>query len=305
MVICVSPMVIYTSVGRIRRLMCDHLRQSVVTEGQMAVTTLYDAEGRVTSINEGAGGVGPYVSTFGYNTNDQLQTVTLPGGVQESTGYDANSQPVGVTAVGPQTGATGATFTRLNSQYGYPYDAAGRVSSVTTLSDTDSLSYDGASRLVNEVAQPGSTQVIAKGGVYHWTYDANGAILTAVDDSGYTGGITYTDIYTYSTTLLDEIVQMGTTGTLVTKTTAYGYDTHDATRIANTAAGERPERYRARLESRRVGTCDAGRAREKSSGERGRSRRCPPVPDGTRGRARGPRSPALVFPPLVLTFHEP
>jgi len=246
-----------------------------VQEGQTAVTTAYDAEGRVTSMSEGAGGAGPYVSAFGYNANDQLQTVTLPGGVQESMGYDANGQLVGVTAGGPNTGATGAASTRLNSQYGYTYDAAGRVSSVTTLSGTDSLSYDGASRLVNEAAQGGSTQVIAKGGVYHWTYDANGNILTATDSLSYDGasrlvneavqggstqviakgGVyhwTYdangniltamddsgaTNVYTYSTTLPDEIAQMGTTGDPVTKTTSYSYDTRgDVTRIANTAA---------------------------------------------------------------------
>ncbi len=206
-------------------------RGQSVQEGQTAVTTAYDGAGRVTSMSEGAGGAGPYVSTFGYNANDQLQTVTLPGGVQESMGYDANSQLVGVTAVGPNTGATGAASTHLSSQYGYTYDAAGRVSSVTTLSGTDSLAYDGASRLVNEAAQGGSTQVIAKDGVYHWTYDANGNILTAMDDSG------ATNVYTYSVTMPDEVAQMGTTGTPLTKTTAYSYDTRgDVTRIANTAA---------------------------------------------------------------------
>ncbi len=34
------------------------------------------------------------------------------------------------------------------------------------------------------------------------------------------------------------------------------------------------------------------RVREKSSGERGRALRCSPVPDRTRGRAGGPRSPS-------------
>ncbi len=44
------------------------------------------------------------------------------------------------------------------------------------------------------------------------------------------------------------------------------------------------------------------RAREKSSGERGRSLCCPPVPDGTRGRAGGPRSPGARLSSLRPDF---
>ncbi len=198
-------------------------RVATVQDGQTAVSTALDAEGRVTSIVEGD----PYTSNFSYNANDQLQTVSLPGGVQESMQYDPNSQLVGVTAQGP---TTGGTFTSLSSQYQYTYDAASRVNSTTTLSGTDSLAYDGASRLSSETEQPGSTQVIAKGGTYGWTYDNNGNILTAIDDTG------ATDVYTYSTTIRNELTQMGATGDPVTKTNAYSYDGHgDVTSIANTA----------------------------------------------------------------------
>jgi len=87
-------------------------RVATVQDGQTAIATALDAEGRVTSISEGAGNAGPYVSSFSYNTNDQLQAFTLPGGVQESVQYDPNSQLVGVTALGP---TTGGTFTSLTS----------------------------------------------------------------------------------------------------------------------------------------------------------------------------------------------
>jgi len=87
-------------------------RVATVQDGQTAIATALDAEGRVTSISEGAGNAGPYVSSFTYNNNDLLQAVTLPGGVQESVQYDPNSQLVGVTALGP---TTGGTFTSLTS----------------------------------------------------------------------------------------------------------------------------------------------------------------------------------------------
>jgi len=201
-------------------------RVATVQDGQTAIATTLDAEGRVTNISEGAGNAGPYVSSFSYNTNDQLQTVALPGGVQESVQYDPNSQVVGVTALGPNTNGL---FTSLTSHYGYTYDAAHRVNSTTTLSGTDALAYDGANRLTSETQQTGH-QIIATGGAYGWTYDANGNLLTAIDDTG------ATDVYTYSTTIRDELTQMGATGDPVTKTNAYSYDGRgDVTGIANTA----------------------------------------------------------------------
>jgi len=72
--------------------------------------------------------------------------------------------------------------------------------------------------------------VLAKGGAYGWTYDANGNLLTAVDDTS------ATDVYTYSTTIRDELTQMGATDNPVTKTNAYSYDGRgNVTGIANTA----------------------------------------------------------------------
>ncbi len=201
-------------------------RVATVQDGQTAIATALDAEGRVTSISEGAGNAGPYVSSFTYNTNDQLQAFTLPGGVRESVQYDPNSQVVGVTALGPNTNGM---FTTLSSQYRYTYDAANRVNSTTTLSGTDALAYDGPGRLTSETQQTGH-QIIATGGKYAWTYDGNGNILTAIDDTG------ATDVYTYSTTIRDELTQMGATDNPVTKTNAYSYDGRgDVTSIANTA----------------------------------------------------------------------
>jgi len=202
-------------------------RVATVQDGQTALSTTRDAEGRVTSISEGAGNAGPYTSSFSYNANGQPQAFALPGGIQEIAQFNPNSEVTGVTAQGP---STGGTFTSLTSQYTYTYDAANRVNSTRTLSGTDSLAYDGASRIISETEQAGSMQVIAKGGAYGWTYDGNGNIQTAIDDSG------ATDVYTYSTSIKNELMLMGATDAPLTKTTAYTYDNHgDVTSIANTA----------------------------------------------------------------------
>ena len=58
-------------------------RVATVQDGQTAIATARDAEGRVTSIVEGD----PYTSNFGYTSNDQLQTVSLPDGVQQTMQY--------------------------------------------------------------------------------------------------------------------------------------------------------------------------------------------------------------------------
>jgi len=77
------------------------------------VTSVLDPEGRTTSIAENMGGTGPYFSTFGYNQNDLITAITLPGGVSESAQYDANSRLT--TWHDPDPGQ--------NVTYAYGYDA--------------------------------------------------------------------------------------------------------------------------------------------------------------------------------------
>jgi len=187
------------------------------------ITRTLDTAGRVTEIDENADGTGPYSSVYSNfdRATGQALTFQLGDGVAGLRAFDGANRPTGVSyynVSGP------------NPNTALTYDGAGRVNSTTTLSGTDSLGYDGANRLTSETEQPGSTQIIAKGGAYHWTYDGNGNILTATDDTG------ATDLYTYSVSIPNELTAMGATGDPLTKTTAYSYDgSGNVTGIANTA----------------------------------------------------------------------
>ena len=187
------------------------------------ITRTLDTAGRVTEIDENADGTGPYSSVYSNfdRATGQALTFQLGDGVAGLRAFDGANRPTGVSyynVSGP------------NPNTALTYDGAGRVNSTTTLSGTDSLGYDGANRLTSETEQPGSTQVIAKGGAYHWSYDGNGNIQTATDDTG------ATDLYTYSVSIPNELTQMGATGDPLTKTTAYSYDgSGNVTSIANTA----------------------------------------------------------------------
>ena len=69
-------------------------------------------------------------------------------------------------------------------------------------------------------------------GCYHWTYDKNGNLLTAVDDTG------STDVYTYSApgpgSQLNEQVAGGSSTSPITAAIAVAYDGHgDTTSISN------------------------------------------------------------------------
>jgi len=88
-------------------------RSHTILNGTTPVTSVLDPEGRTTSIAENMGGTGPYFSTFGYNQNDLITAITLPGGVSESAQYDANSRLT--TWHDPDPGQ--------NVTYAYGYDA--------------------------------------------------------------------------------------------------------------------------------------------------------------------------------------
>ncbi len=185
-------------------------RTETIQNGASTVTTTLDPQGRETALAEGG-----YTSSFSYNSNDLPLTATLPGGIQEARAYDPNSRLTGLTASGPtQVPAT----TTLHSAYAYGYDAAGRVNSTTTLSGTDALGYDAQGRLTQECGP----QVVIKGGdgCYHYTYDADGNLLTALDDQ-----VGVTDLYTYTNPLQpDQQTQGGATTSPATATIAFGYD---------------------------------------------------------------------------------
>jgi len=191
--------------------------ESLPTGG--SVTRVTDAGGRVTEIDEAAPGAGPYSSVYrNYdNVTGQARSFQLGDGVAGQRSFDGANRP---TSVGYYNISDPNPYTALT------YDTAGRVNSTTTLSGTDLLGYDGANRLISE----SGPQLLVKSGA-RWTYDGNGNLLTATDDTG------ATDLYTYSTTIRDELTAMGATGDPITKTTAYSYDgSGNVTSIANTAS---------------------------------------------------------------------
>jgi len=191
--------------------------QSLPTGG--SVTRVTDAGGRVTEIDEAAPGAGPYSSVYRNfdAATGQARSFQLGDGVTGLRTFDGANRPTGIAyynVYGPSPN------TALS------YDTAGRVNSTTTLSGTDTLGYDGANRLVSE----SGPQLLVRSRAAHWSYDGNGNILSATDDTG------ATDVYTYSASIPNELAAMGATGDPVTKTTAYSYDgSGNVTGIANTA----------------------------------------------------------------------
>ena len=172
----------------------------------------YNAQGRVTGKGQTVGGV-TLSAGYGY-TSGNLVTLTLPSGQVITYGYNSNNQltsvTVGSTTVlssvsydpfGPVTGWTWGNsstssrtydadgrITALTSKHPYTfgYDDASRITSYTNTSDAAwawSYGYDALDRLTS-ASRPTES--------FTWTYDANGNRLSQAS-----GG---TDTYTISGT---------------------------------------------------------------------------------------------------------
>ncbi len=177
-------------------------RSETIMNGSVPVTRALDAEGRLTSVAENAGGTGPYTSTIGYNQNDLVTGVNAPGGMAEQAGYDPNSRLISVTATGPNTGS-GATT--LNSAYVYGYDALNRLTALTTTVNgaitSTQFMHDAQGRLTRWSGQVNGPEA--------WGYDGNGNIVTNTEDIG---GLQRSSVYTYSAMQPNEEVQGHTAG---------------------------------------------------------------------------------------------
>ncbi len=199
-------------------------RTETIIDGVTPVTMQLDAEGRVTSIGEGYGGVGPYTAQYAYNADDLPTTVTLPNGVSKRAGYDANSALTSLTATRPNMGTITNT---LNTAYGYGYNAAGWTTSTTTISGTDTVAHDGVGRLTDEAG----TQVDNPTHAYHWAYDPNGNVTAQTADLG------TTESYAYSPTQPNTLLQTHAPGYL-NPDTYYSYDSNgDTTSITSPITG--------------------------------------------------------------------
>jgi RHS repeat-associated protein len=199
-------------------------RTETIVDGSTPVTMQLDPEGRVTSIGEGYGGAGPYTTRYAYNADDQPTSITLPNGVAEAAGYDANGALTSLVATGPNMGTITTT---LSTPYGYGYNAAGWTTSTTTISGTDSLVHDGLGRLTDEVGP----QVENPTHAYHWSYDGNGNLKTQTTDLG------TTETYDYSVTQPNAVVHSNAPGYL-NPDTYYSYDGNgDTTAITAPISG--------------------------------------------------------------------
>jgi len=199
-------------------------RTETIMDGVTPVTTQLDAAGRATSISESAGGGGPYTSGFGYNANNEVVTMTMPGGVGETAGYNANSQLTNRVAVGP---SMGTVTTTLNTTYAYGYNAAGWTTSTTTISGTDAITHDGAGRIIDEAGP----QVDNPTHAYHWAYDNNGNVTSQTTDGG------GTQANSYSQAQPNELVQTYS-ASYANPYTYYGYDGNgDTTSITSPVSG--------------------------------------------------------------------
>ncbi len=197
-------------------------RTHTIVDGTTPVTTTFDTEGRAVAITENMGGAGPYTGRLGYNMNDLPLTMTLPGGsgVQEAIGYDPSGRLTNLTLAGP---TTSPATTTLSSSYAYGYNPLNWTTSTTTLSGTDTLAHDAQGRLTSETGP----QVVATGGMYKWTYDKNGNLVSQIGDDG------YPVTYTYTSAITPNQLQTMVMGD-GQPTAYYGYDTHgDTTAITD------------------------------------------------------------------------
>jgi len=155
--------------------------------------------------------------------------------VSEQAGSAANSALTSLNASGPNTGVTTTT---LSTAYGYGYNAAGWITSTTTISGTDTIAHDGAGRLTSDCGP--QVEVRNTGDhCYRWTYDANGNLTSQVADNG------ASEVYAYNPAQPNEVTQATFQQSGVPPadqyknvTTSYGYDGNgDTTAITSPVNG--------------------------------------------------------------------
>ncbi|CAN5487985.1 hypothetical protein BH11PLA2_BH11PLA2_46570 [soil metagenome] len=176
----------------------------------------YDTYGRVSSqtLTDADAATPDGVTTYGYDTRNQLVSVSLPGGRVIAYQYDAAGNRVSVT----DTGVTTNYLTNALNQYtqvgteSETYDADGNLIAKATPGGTTTFSYDAENRL---------TGVSAAGLAASYTYDAFGfrssstvngqtthSLLDPTDgslESEYDGGGALLAKYTYGLGLVSRV----------------------------------------------------------------------------------------------------
>ena len=130
-------------------------------------TYTYDVLGRVATMTTLDG-----TTTYGYDSDGQLTSVTPPGGQAITYGYDAMGNRTTVT----QNGVTTAYTTNDLNQYtavggfSYSYDKDGNLTVTTGAAGTTTYTYDAMNRLIG-VHTPTDS--------YAYTYDALGNLVAS------------------------------------------------------------------------------------------------------------------------------
>ena len=133
-----------------------------------ATTFTYDTLGRLATVTRpgtapnGSGQQVPVVSTYGYNANNQVTSVTDPLGHATTTAYDNLGRPTSVTdALGHAT-TTG-------------YDLVGNLTSVTdALGHATTATYDARNRVLTQTRPAG-------GGTTSYDYDQHNRLTSLTD----------------------------------------------------------------------------------------------------------------------------
>jgi YD repeat-containing protein len=116
------------------------------------------------------------VTTYGYDLNGNLVSLTDPKGNQTTYAYDRLNQKTSETDPIPETGGTHPVTT-------YTYDLVGNLIAVTDpLGHTTSYLYDHLNRKIFEIDP--SPDGVAAGPVTQYTYDGLGDLLSVTDPDG-------------------------------------------------------------------------------------------------------------------------
>jgi RHS repeat-associated protein len=179
------------------------------------VTRTFDAAGRMTSVNDGGG----RVTSFSYDPNGNMVTISHPDGSTDSYAYNADNQTRNVTAA-----TTNTTLYNLTT----PRNADGNVTSQTSslpqsASVTTGYNYDAKQQLTGTTVGTGSLSTPASG----FSYDGDGNMTT----TSLAGQTTTTNTYNAGDELVSSTNPSGQGNTAFTYN-AQGERTSQTTTVA-------------------------------------------------------------------------
>ena len=180
--------------------LADNLTGISYSDLTPAVGFTYNRLGQQFTVTDAVGS-----RTFGYNDKFQLTSETISGIYNKviSRSYDALGRSSGMN-IGTEYGV------------GYGYDNLGRLSTVTSGTDTFTYSYMANSNLISNITYPNGISASK-------SYEPNRDLVTSIENKY---GTTTVSKYDYSNDDLGRRTAMGKSGTAFTQadTIAYGYN---------------------------------------------------------------------------------